>query len=64
MGQRSDQRLEGTQNRTLNDSQRNGVSVHLFEVFSKGKYTYQGRVESRAARQSKKGGALTWVKSF
>ena len=46
MGQSGDQDLNRSQNRTLNESRSNGVSVHLFEVFGpKGTdYHYRGRV--------------------
>jgi len=43
MGQKGHQTL-GYQNRTLAESRTNGVVVHLFEVFERGKYTYVGRV--------------------
>ena len=45
MGKSRDQSLEFAQNKTLNESQTNGVAVHLFEVFRKAQYTYQGKVE-------------------
>ena len=35
MGLEGDQRLDFAQNRTLAESQKNGVEVHLFEVFKK-----------------------------
>lgn len=44
MGQRGPQSLEFHQNKTLNESRTNGVSVHLFEVFTKRVYTYIGEV--------------------
>jgi 5-methylcytosine-specific restriction enzyme A len=44
MGQIGDQRLEGTQNRTLAESASNGVAVFLAEVFAPNQYTYMGRV--------------------
>lgn len=44
MGQRGPQSLEFHQNKTLNESPSNGVSVHLFEVFTKRVYTYIGEV--------------------
>jgi 5-methylcytosine-specific restriction protein A len=44
MGQVGDQRLDGTQNRTLAESADNGVGVHLFEVLADNEYTYRGRV--------------------
>lgn len=45
MGQSGDQELNGTQNKTLNESQTNGVEVHLFEVFADKAYTYVGQVQ-------------------
>ncbi len=44
MGLTGDQSLSFAQNRTLNESQTNGVDVFLFEVFDPGRYVYQGRV--------------------
>ena len=44
MGMEGDQRLDFAQNRTLAESQKNGVEVHLFEVFKKRQYTYIGEV--------------------
>lgn len=44
MGQLGNQSLEFNQNKTLNESPTNGVSVHLFEVFTKRDYTYIGEV--------------------
>jgi 5-methylcytosine-specific restriction enzyme A len=44
MGQVGDQSLDGSQNKTLYESKTNGVEVHLFEVFKKGRYTYVGEV--------------------
>ena len=44
MGKIGDQKLEGNQNKTLAESNDNGVEVHLFEVHTAGKYTYAGRV--------------------
>ena len=43
MGSTGDQTL-GAQNKTLHESNFNGVEVHLFEVFELRKYTYQGVV--------------------
>ena len=43
MGSVGDQTL-GTQNKTLKESNLNGVEVHLFEVFELREYTYQGVV--------------------
>ena len=45
MGKIGDQTLEGNQNRTLAESDSNGVEVHLFEVNERAKYTYAGVVE-------------------
>jgi 5-methylcytosine-specific restriction protein A len=45
MGQVGDQSLDGNQNKTLYESKTNGVEVHLFEVYKKGRYTYVGEVE-------------------
>ena len=45
MGLAGNQNLMWHQNRTLYESDSNGVDVHLFEVFQKGKYVYQGRVK-------------------
>jgi 5-methylcytosine-specific restriction protein A len=45
MGQTGDQSLSFAQNRTLNESDTNGVSVHLFEVFTEGIYVYEGQVK-------------------
>jgi hypothetical protein len=42
MGQVGDQVLDGNQNKTLFDSNSNGVEVHLFEVLKKLEYTYGG----------------------
>lgn len=44
MGQTGDQELK-SQNKTLAESKTNGVSVHLFEVFTDKEYIYQGPVE-------------------
>lgn len=45
MGQTGDQTLEGNQNITLFDSDKNGVNVYLFESYIPNQYTYKGRVE-------------------
>ena len=45
MGLTGDQRIEFAQNKTLNESQTNGVKVYLFEVLTKGQYTYRGEVK-------------------
>ncbi len=42
MGISGDQDINYAQNKTLTESNTNGIEVHLFEVFSPGKYTYQG----------------------
>jgi hypothetical protein len=44
MGSIGPQRLD-RQNRTLANSKRNGMTVHLFEVFEKSRYVYAGEVE-------------------
>jgi len=43
MGQKGDQQLK-SQNKTLAESKSNGITVHYFEVMTKGKYTYRGEV--------------------
>lgn len=43
MGQVGDQELK-SQNKTLAESKKNGISVHLFEVFIDKQYTYRGEV--------------------
>lgn len=45
MGKNGDQKLSGNQNKTLYESNTNGVGLHLFEVFHKGRYQYQGPVK-------------------
>lgn len=42
MGMEGDQDLNYAQNRTLAESNSNGIVVYLFEVFSNQKYTYRG----------------------
>jgi 5-methylcytosine-specific restriction enzyme A len=44
MGMEGDQSLLSSQNKTLAESQKNHVDIHLFEVFEDKKYTYIGRV--------------------
>jgi len=44
MGQIGDQDLNAAQNKTLNESTSNGVSVFLFEVLEARKYTFTGQV--------------------
>ena len=50
MGQKGEQSLDFMQNKTLAESQRNGVAVHLFEVFTPKPrvYTYVGEVRLAA----------------
>jgi len=45
MGQTGHQDINGTQNKTLNESDTNGVDVYLSEVFKKTYYTFRGRVK-------------------
>jgi len=45
MGTKGDQSFNFAQNKTLNESDNNGVSVHLFEVFVEKEYSYIGQVE-------------------
>jgi len=45
MGLTGNQNLMWSQNRTLLESDSNGIDVHLFEVFERGKYIYQGPVK-------------------
>lgn len=45
MGKSGDQSLEFMQNKTLAQSNSNGIEVHLFEVFEKKQYTYAGVVK-------------------
>lgn len=44
MGKNGDQTLTGNQNKTLAESDTNGVEVHLFEVFNPSEYIYRGVV--------------------
>lgn len=44
MGKVGDQKIEGNQNKTLKESNTNGVEVHLFEVLERTIYTYLGVV--------------------
>ena len=44
MGSKGDQSLDFAQNKTLAQSNINGVDVHFFEVFTDRVYTYQGQV--------------------
>lgn len=45
MGQEGDQVLKGNANRTLAESNTNGYTVHLFEVYVEKQYIYRGIVE-------------------
>ncbi|EAX47151.1 HNH endonuclease [Thermosinus carboxydivorans Nor1] len=45
MGKNGDQSLNFAQNRTLAESNENGVDVHLFEVFKEKEYVYMGQVK-------------------
>jgi len=45
MGQTGDQSLSFMQNKTLAESNENGVQVHLFEVFEPKQYVYRGQVK-------------------
>ena len=45
MGLEGDQDIDGAQNKTLSESQTNGVEVFLFEVFDAGNYIFRGQVE-------------------
>lgn len=45
MGKNGDQSLIFAQNRTLAESNENGVDVHLFEVFKEKEYVYMGQVK-------------------
>jgi len=44
MGLKGEQSLEFMQNKTLSESNTNGVDIHFFEVFTEKVYTYQGQV--------------------
>ena len=44
MGTKGDQSINFMQNKTLNESNNNGVNVYLFEVFEANKYIYIGKV--------------------
>jgi 5-methylcytosine-specific restriction protein A len=48
MGTKGDQSLDFAQNKTLSESNSNGVAVHLFEVFVEKEYSYIGQVELSA----------------
>ena len=44
MGTKGNQSIDSTQNKTLAQSQNNGISIHLFEVFVDQEYFYRGIV--------------------
>ncbi len=44
-GKIGDQRLNFSQNRTLNESGENNISLFLFEVYEHAVYTYKGKVK-------------------
>ena len=48
MGGSGDQSLNFMQNRTLNESVRTDIEIHLFEVFEEKQYFYQGRVKLKS----------------
>ena len=48
MGLKGDQSINAAQNKTLAESQANGVEVYLFEVLEQGSYVFQGQVELTA----------------
>lgn len=45
MGKEGDQDIEFAQNKTLNESRKNGVKVYLFEAFKQGDHIFRGQVE-------------------
>lgn len=45
MGQNGDQSLDFQQNKTLNESNTNGVQIYLFEQFKVNEYTFLGKVK-------------------
>jgi 5-methylcytosine-specific restriction protein A len=67
MGQRGDQNIDSRQNKTLAQSQTNGVKVYLFEVLTRRRYTYRGEVKLvgkpyRAEQPDKEGNKrLVWI---
>lgn len=44
MGKKGDQDINAAQNKTLSESNHNGVAVFLFEVFEENNYIYRGQV--------------------
>jgi len=45
MGLKGDQSISFSQNKTLAKSKNNKIEIHLFEVFDKGEYIYQGKAK-------------------
>lgn len=45
MGVNGNQRLDFMQNKTIAESDTNGIDMHFFEVFKAGEYIYMGRVK-------------------
>lgn len=45
MGQEGDRVLDGNQNKTIYESRKNGINIHLFETFKSGEHMYRGKVE-------------------
>lgn len=68
MGLTGDQSLDFAQNKTLSESQSNGIVIHLFEVTINKVYTYRGIVEYtgeyRIAQQEDSQGNLRKVYQF
>ena len=48
MGGSGDQSINFMQNKTLNESVRTDIEIHLFEVFEEKQYFYQGRVKLKS----------------
>jgi len=48
MGGSGDQSINFMQNKTLNESVRKDIEIHLFEVFEEKQYFYQGRVKLKS----------------
>ena len=63
-GKTGDQSITFNQNHTLNNSNNNGVIVHLFEVFKEREYFYQGIVKLDAAPYTTKTMFKMWSKSL
>ena len=67
MGQKGDQSIDSSQNRTLAESAENGINVFLFEVFKEKEYSFSGRVKLASSpyqeSQSDESGMerLVWV---